>query len=361
VSGNVRVLIINGTDAVENIGQVFALDAYYSVQGVEQLSYTSDVLREKDLVIVNGAQDIPSGVGDDLVNFTNNGGTLLLFPGEDIHPVSSGWNNLLAALKMPQIEGVTSEGMKINKLNLQDQFFQAVFEKQPKNLSMPAISKAYRTKTNNSSLSIGLIHLQNGTPLFIRSIGSRNIFLLASSLSPNYGGFTANALFSTLLLRTGELSKRRSPLSMFIGDDARFPITDVIPKAQPLHLVSKTVDFIPTTVEKGTVTYIALHGLEVLDNLKAGTYEIVADRILGVLSLNYTRKESETACLSKNEIVASFEGQGIKNASFSEIAEGQSITKIKLEQPLEYWKHILFFAILFFMVEMAILKYWKTN
>ncbi len=260
---------------------------------------------------------------------------------------------------MPTLGKVFIEGVKIKEINFEDAFFKSVFEKNPEHLNLPTIAKSYRTNTLRTSQSIGLIYLQNGSPLYIRSLGSFNVFLYTSSLSPNYGSFTSNALFSTILLRTAELSKRKTPLSLIIGTDSRFPIYSKAKSESPIHLKNKDVDFIPQTEEKGSSTYLSLNGLEALEILKSGTYSIMDESSRGIVSLNYNRKESEIEAFENNEIISLFEAQGVKNTTLSEISEGQSLTKIDLEKPYEYWKTCIILALLFILIEMALLKFWK--
>ncbi len=358
VAKKANILILNGENAVDRISLVYSLDNFYSVEEISQTSFTSESLSEKDLVIINGSKDIPSGLAEDLEDYAKEGGTLALFPGEEIIS-SSGWNSFLSSLKMPTIGTTFTEGVKIKNINYDDVFFKSVFEKKPENINLPSISKAYKTNSFSSSQSIGLIDLQNGNPLYIRSLGALNVFLYTSSLTPSYGSFTSNALFSTILLRTAELSKRKNPISLIIGSDSRFPIYTKRKNESPIHLKNKQIDFIPQISTKGAITYLSLSGLEAIENLKSGTYSIIDETVKGILSLNYNRNESTVTSFEKDEIMALFEAQGIKNITLSEISEGQSLTKIDLEKPYEYWKIFIVLALLFILIEIALLKFWR--
>ncbi len=358
VAKKANILILNGENAVNGISLVYSLDNFYSVEEINQTSFTSESLSEKDLVIINGSKDIPSGLAEDLIDYSKEGGTLALFPGEEITP-SSGWNAFLSSLKMPTLGSPFTEGVKIKNINYEDIFFKSVFEKNPENINLPSIAKAYRSNSFSSSQSIGLINLQNGNPLYIRSLGSLNVFLYTSSLTPSYGSFTSNALFSTILLRTAELSKRKNPISLIIGSDSRFPIYSKRKSETPIHIKNKQIDFIPQISRKGSITYLSLSGLEAIENLKAGTYSIIDETVKGILSLNYNRNESNVIAFDNEEIVSLFEAQGIKNITLSEISEGQSLTKIDLEKPYEYWKMFVVLALLFIIIEIALLKFWR--
>ncbi|MBI1837922.1 MAG: BatA domain-containing protein [Flavobacteriia bacterium] len=357
VSKQSSILIINGDNAVNNIATVYSLDNFYTVETIEQTSFTLDALNNKDLVIINGAKEIPSGLSENMIDYVNNGGALALFPGENIDLNS--WNNLLLSLKMPTLSSEISEGVKIKNINYDDVFFKEVFEKKPINLNLPAISKSYKVNNTSNSLSMGLLFLQNGNPLYSRTTNGKNVFLYASSLTPNYGSFTTNALFSTILLRTAELSKRKTPISLIIGEDSKFPIYFVSKNEIPIHLKNKEVDFIPRTIKNSGSTSISISGMEAIENLKAGTYSIIDDGKKGAISLNYNRKESNIEVLTENEIHEKLNEKGIKHIKISEISEGQSLTKIDLDKPYEYWRIFLILSLIFILTEIALLKFWK--
>ena len=353
------ILIINGENSVKSVSLVYSLDNFYKVTEVEQSNFISDQLKGVELVFLNGAKEIPSGFAEDLTAYSKSGGTLALFPGEDV-TAESGWNSFLSTLNMPTLGTTFTEGVKIKNINYEDNFFKPVFEKKPDNLNLPSVAKAYLSNSFNSTQSISLITLQNGNPLYLRSLGSLNVFLYTSSLTPAYGTFTSNALFSTLLLRTAELSKRKTPISLTIGSDSKYPIYSKSKSESPIHLISKEIDFIPTVEEKGSITYLSLSGKQAVENLKAGTFKIVDDSQQGILSLNYNRNESVIAAYSNSEVVSLFEDQGIKNIIFSEISEGQSLTKIDLEKPYEYWRVFIIIALIFICIEMILLKFLKN-
>jgi hypothetical protein len=163
-------------------------------------------------------------------------------------------------------------------------FFNGVFEKKPENLNLPLQTKIYKITSGSASNAMNLIQLQNGLPLLVRSNSNYSVFLFGSSLAPNFGNFTSNALFSTILLRSAEMSQRRIPIALTIGSDSKFPVYNAPKK---------------------------------------------------------------------------FSLQGIENVKFTTIDEGQSIARIELEKPKEYWRIFVLLALLFVLTEMALIKFLK--
>jgi hypothetical protein len=357
VDDQTSVLVINGASAVNAVSQVYSLEKFYKVRTIDQNAFTLDDLKSTDLVFLNGVNDIPSGMADNLVNYAKSGGTIALFPGNKCETAS--WNLLLNDLGLPTLGRVTASGTKIDKLIYDDPFFYGMFEKKKENLNLPSVTKTYQTLKQTKSNFYELIRLQNGLPLFLRSEGSLNTFLFTSSLSPEFGTFTSDALFPSIVLRIGEMSQRKAPISLIIGKESFFPLYKKIDGETPVHLKSQSIDFIPQVQKQGLISYVSLSGQEALEILTAGTYELIDEKKEAILSLNYDRLESSTDTYAQEDIISSLENAGLKHVTFSEIANGQSLTKIDIQKPFEYWKLFVILALIFFLSEMMVLRFWK--
>ncbi len=349
-----KIVVINGEDANASVASIYRLDNFYAVTEINSGQYTQDVLSNANLVILNGVNEIPSGLNANLIDFWNNGGTVTLFPGTNLKIGSI--NSFLQQLKLPIIQKLVSQNARINKLNYKDPFFKGVFEKEKDNLSLPAVSKFYLTNSSTQTGSLDIIQLQNGKPLFVRTDGEKQAFCFTSSLSSDFGSFTSDILFTTILLRMGELSLRNSPAAIIIGEEAKFPIYAKITNDKAIHLKGNETDFIPKTEKNSGVTYIDLSGTEAISSLKAGIYSIVSDRKLGEIALNYNRKESDIAQYSKDDINEKLANQGIAKIAILEVNSGASVTNLSLDKPYPYWKFFVLATIFFLIAEIAVIK-----
>lgn len=356
VKKNASILIINGESAVSNINQVYRLDSYYQVTEVNENSITQDVLQGKNLVVINGMNDISTGFSSTIFNFVKQGGALALFPGETIN--ASSWNQFLIQLNMPTLGAVQSEGVKIKSIQHQDAFFKGVFEKKPDNLNLPLQNKIYRTNNHSKSNALNLIQLQNGSPLLVRSNSNYTVFLFGSSLAPSFGNMTSNALFSTIVLRMAEMSQTRLPLSLTIGSDSKFPVLELPKTESPIHLKNAEIDFIPSMEKLNQINYISIAG-PASNLLQAGLYELVSEKSLGSIALNYNRQESEIQSYKISEVKDLFTEREILNVKTTSISQGQSLSMTDLDKPIEYWRIFLILAIAFLIAEMAMIRFVK--
>ncbi len=357
VKDKISILVLNGKNSTTAVAQVYALEKYYQVNVVNEGAFTNDRLKGVDLLFINGLNDMPTSLSNTIVTFAQSGGAVALFPGENCE--TSSWNGLLKNLKLPALGSINTNGTKIEQLVYDDPFFQGMFEKKKESLNLPSVAKMYRVIGNTGSSYMDLIKLQNGMPLFLRTLNETNVFLFTSSLDPSFGSFTSDALFPSIVLRIGEMSQRKTPYSLILGQDAYYPIYNLSNSESPIHIKNSTIDFIPTSKKTGFLNYLFLGGNEALERLTNGTYDVVDQEKIGVLSLNYDRKESSAKYLTRTAIENGFKNY-FKNVAYSEIKDGQSHTKLDIEKPFEYWKIALLLGVMFLVFELLIIKLWKS-
>jgi len=356
VKEKVNVLVLNGESNNASVSQVYNLEKYYKVSSINQGSFTNDQLNGMDLLFLNGIDELPSSLAETVKSFVESGGTVALFPGGKCE--FSSWNALLNNLSLPNLGSTISAGTKIDRLIYEDPFFSGMFDKKKENLNLPSVAKSYRIIPNGNSQFFELIKMQNGMPLFLKAKNGLNAFLFTSSLESSFGTFTSDALFPSIVLRIGEMSQRKAPTSITIGKESFYPLYNKADNETPIHIKNEKIDFIPSTKKIGLINYLSLSGNEALERLLSGSYELVDESKLGVLSLNYDRIESSTKALSKEEIEEGLKPY-FKNIAYREISQGQSLTKIDIDRPFEYWMICLLMGGLFLILEMLIIKLWK--
>lgn len=352
------VLIINGEDAVNNVGIVFGLDDFYKIKEVSTNQAAQENLEAVDLIVLNGLNQIPSTLSKELAAYYEEQGSVLLIPGTNVSP--SGWNALLEKMHLPVINGTQTVGLGIQKLNIKDPFFHGIFEGRPENISLPAVAKAYRLMNNSKTLSSSLINYQNGTPFFVKSTGKSTAYLFSTSLKPEFSTFTSNQLFSTLLLHAGNLSQRQNPYYLIIGSDGSYPLNITTSSENPVHLKQNSIDYIPVVFSKNKRSYLSIQGLEAIRILEAGNYGISQDgKSKGTLSVNYNRLESQILESTPEEIKTSFEQAGIRVHSIQNGSDWNSASLLEIGENYDTWKWFVFFAGIFVLCEMALLIFYK--
>jgi hypothetical protein len=355
VSTIAGVLILNGEDASPSVNRVYGIESFYKVKSISDMSFTREELKGTDLIVLNGLNEISSGFSSELVDFKNQGGSIFIFPGSKIN--GTDYSDLLNDLGLPTLSASAREGTKIDKVEYKDPFFKNVFEKENTSLNLPSVSKCYGVPGFRQSTVFPLISLRNGSPLLLRT--NESVYLYTSSLNSEFGNFTDNALFPTVLLRAGEFSKRNLPLYATIGKENKLMLFEDLADETPLKLVNNEFEYIPIVSKNGLAVNISISGPEAIEKLKSGNYVIKTDSPINGIALNYDRAESEMNYVSKEDVETKLMEQGVKNINFNSVENGQSVTMVDLQKPKEYWRLFLLLALFFVLSEMALLRFLK--
>lgn len=353
-----NILIINGDNNNESMSRILSLEEYYDVKQINQGSVTSQDFKQVDLVILNGLNEIKSGFADDIVKFTKNGGSIAIFPGANLN--LSEYNDFLLNYNLPLISKKIQQNTKVAQLNYDDSFFKGVFDNQKENLSLPGVSQFYLTNETSTSNSYTIMKMQNGRPLLLRSSNQNSAFFFTGIIA-DQSSFTSDILYPTLLLRMSELSQRSSPLSITLGGESIIPLFKTLKNSdQAVHLKNESHDFIPSFIENNNSIQIDLQGNEAIENLSAGNYNVtIADEEIAKVGINYNRTESDLAYYSFEEVNEKLLERGITNFSINEIKEGVSALDFSLVEKSSLWKIILIAGLIFLILEMILIKFWK--
>ena len=353
----VPILIINGQNQSENIKKVYELDDFYTYKEIDQRSFNESHLSGNQLIVLNGVTEVSSAFSSNINNSLQKGKSVIILPGVVKETQLQSWNNFMNSLNLPIFTGVTETGNLIESINFEADFFKPIFEKDPKKLNLNAIKTSY--SYNKRSNYIPLITLQNKSSLYLKNF-NRNVYLFTSSLDKEYSNFSSNALFSSILLRTAELSINENANSYIIGNNTLLKLNKNTKSEQPIHIENKSSDFIPQFQLKNNLIYITLNGSDLLNSLKAGNYTINQNKEnINELAINYNRKESISTYLSDDQLNIELKRLNKKNSNVLNINNSLSPLKIELKKHTEYWKQFLLFALTLVLIEMVFIRFWK--
>ncbi|MCH2225878.1 MAG: hypothetical protein MK066_14000, partial [Crocinitomicaceae bacterium] len=224
----------------------------------------------------------------------------------------------------------------------------------------PSVNKAFRPLIKRQSNYKPLFTCKNGLPLLVYSPQEGNAYMFYSSIHPDWGSFSSDALFSTMLLRMSELSQRTQPIALTIGEQKNYPVYSKENIDGVLTLSNGELEFIPQTAVRSGVSYISLNQLGNFQSLTAGTYSITGEKKIGHISMNYDRSESKLNYFTKNQIIDIFKTQGAKEVTFKAIdGINTPLSDLKIDNPFSYWKICIVLTLIFVLVEMLLIRFYK--
>jgi hypothetical protein len=358
VSENMRTGIINGPEAGRNVEYVYSLDPFYQLELWSQNQVNLNAIGSLQLVVLNQLTQIDGGLKQRILNHVKDGKAIVFVP----HPKSdlTSWNDLLSELQMPLLQKSDSATVFINKISIENNFFSGIFDTPEPKIQIP-IKRKTRLLTRGSRSS-SLISFSDGTPFLCKSANPElNVFLFNTDLHKGNANLITSDLFSTLFLRIGEVAGSLQPLFSFIGapGEMTFKVGEYNSE-RPARLVKKEIQFIPRQTFNNGYLKIIMSGKSEELLLEAGFYEVQGEnQTIGLTALNYPRTESDLSYFEPEAFRQIMREHGVENFSVQQVSESYEIQKISSKLQTGLWRWFLAFALLFFIIEMLLVKFWK--
>ena len=307
-------------------------------------------ISKQNTIVLNELDKIDNSLQNILVDFVNKGGYLIVIPSDNTD--INNYNRFFNALKIGQLLNKNKKTLQITKINFSHPVLKGVFEKHIDNFQYPNVKTYYDSNLKNAS---GILNFENQTN-FISKIKHKNgaIFWFAAPINNKVSNFKNSPLIVPIFYNIASQSYRLSKLYYRIGDRNIIDIKTKIKKDAVLKIREKgnpENSFIPLQQVFNDKIRLELESFP----LKAGFYEIVYNNIpLKNVAFNYLRDENKLnyTDLSYLKKYSNIRISDSVSAVFKQLKED---TKSK-----HYWKIMLLFALVFLLIEMLLIKFWKN-
>lgn len=360
----IRVMHIYDQSPESYLRALFGPDTLFSYSEINyrQLNYSE--LNHQQLIILNGLNNISSGLATEVNRFIEAGGSLLIIPPATINQES--YNNWMRSLNTVGFADIDTTRIRVENLNLLHPLFSDVFELQDgeqaklkPETDLPWVNSRYRLSLPTRKEIQTLISLRNAEPFLIADrYGDGKIYVMASPLEVNATSFPIHAIFVPTLYRMALLSTPLQKIYNVVGSQESVNIGNISPGSGQVFNLSDgggRITFIPG---HHTVNYSThLYALDAIET--AGNYYLTADQdTILILSFNYDRRESVPEYLSAQELNNMAESAGFTNFAVvteSERPVGQVISELSRGKQL--WKYFIIAALIFLLAEIFALRF----
>jgi hypothetical protein len=226
---------------------------------------------------------------------------LVVVPAPDAE-VSS-YNLLLSSLHAPLLQAWRQKETRAGALQSTHPLYSGVFRNLSEEVEMPSTTGHYTLQQPGGTVTRQVIGLLDGNSLLSETpFGQGHLYLLATPLRPDYTDFVHQALFVPTLYNMALFSTPLPQPYHLITATQPIPLSTLLTDDSPRHLdpvdaVSGQQGFIPDIRRSGSHSLIYPHG----EIVQAGNY-ILSPQPLEGLAFNYSRQESDLACLSRSDI-----------------------------------------------------------
>tara|TARA_B100000902_G_scaffold48580_1_gene55578 strand:+ start:9086 stop:11116 length:2031 start_codon:yes stop_codon:yes gene_type:complete len=343
----------------KNISKLYEDDEIinYNKESINNIDYNS--LEKQNLIILNGIKEFNSGFISYINNFIKSGGTVCIIPAENVN--INNYNNFLVKLNLEKFDEKEELELKISKINIKHNIFNNVFKnnKIEDNIYLPSIYSYYTYKPKYNIVKENIFKLENGKEFLNEYPKEKGrVFLFSSSLTEK-NPFTKHSLFVTTFYNMSLHSLKTNKLYYNINGDEKIEIpTNNIKSKEIYHLKSKYSDIICEHVKGEYIEYLSHHN----QIINEGHYELTKeDDLIDNISFNYNRNESNLENYTKNEILKFINKKETNNIHlFKEnLTIENNIDKLSSSEDL--WKYFILIALVFFGLEILIIKKIKNE
>lgn len=316
----------------------------------QQITY--DRLQLADFVVMTDLEQLSSGLSATLRELLEAGGNVALFLPPTAKPEA--YNEFLTSVKAGTVQPWRSAERLLNRVNLQDDLIRSIFLRLPDNTAWPRTMGSFSLQLPVGSLARPLISFDDGTPALVKvPVGRGWLYLGAVALNRDVSDWVLHPMFAPLLYNMATMRAYVPANAFTIGTETRAPFrADQLRSDGVLLLSRPEQSFIPPQRREHRSVVLFLGQNEE----QAGFYEVVdADKkSYGWVAFNYGRSESELSFLSEQELqqLAATLQARVMDQPASQLAGMLSGSA----GGLSLWKVSLILALLFLLLEIALLK-----
>ena len=341
VQASIPVLVLE-TEENGYLKSFFGIEKYFKPEfkNINNIDYSQ--LQAFSAIIISGADELSSGLVQELQKALANGTSILFFAGRNANAQSL---NALAGLVGASYQNLKSENLTCTQINLADEVFKGIFASIPQNLDLPKVKLYYPINTNAQTTKTNLLTLSNGAPLLAKaSYKSGTLYLYAVALNDAFGNLHKHPFFVPLLYRQLLLSQQSTPLAYVLGKNAELipnnkPTKQVTPK-----LIAPEIEIIPKVgiYEGKTKVFLG-------ENIQKPDFYLLknGNDTMANLAFNYDRDESELRFIS--DIGAEAKPKGYE-ALLAQNAE-QAAAQTRTADSSSLWRWVVLAAIFWLVIE----------
>ena len=333
----ISVLAINDNTSSMFLKKIYSKDEFiFKSQDYKALDFSK--IKNTDLIVLNGVNDISIALKNSLKDFMTNGGIIVLIPSGKGSVYS--YNRLISTQTSHSLKPIKIQEKRITGIEFDHFILREVFKTKVTNFQYPSVNSYYPVTTfTNKILSF------EDQQAFLCQFNS--LFVFTASLDLKNSNFKKSPLIVPTLYNIGRYSLANPPLQYFTEVKNSFDLKLELQKDRILKLSRNKEEFIPLQLNLNSKVRITT---EKLPN-EPGHYAVIKNNdTITHISYNYNRKESLLAYYNLSDI----KGCIINNSlpiTLKNINSESNVTWL--------WKWFIIFALTLLAFEMLILKYFK--
>ncbi len=308
----------------------------FTQQGSKSLNYTN--FSSQNFIILNELEQIPESLITAIKSYTDQGGSLLIIPSSSA--IIEQYNLLYASLELGSILNFNKKEKKITKIEFENPLYKNVFEKEIINFQYPIVNSFFNL---NSSVQ-KVLSFEDSKPFLLRK---NQIYASTAAINLKNSNFQNSPLIVPTFYNMAKQSLALPKLYYEIGKQNLYSIPISLKQDEILKISDSLNTFIPLQQTKKNQVNITTEN----NPSNAGNYSITKDdEVIDKVSYNFDRQESILTYSNPNN----WDNTNLYNNV------GDLFNNIALDNKINsFWKWFVILALLFLLIELIILKFYK--
>ena len=311
-----------------------------------------------DLIIINAVTDPSSGITQSLVDFTSNGGTVLIIPDS----VNQSSRAELLRTKLGFGKGKVWNKSKtpepLENIKYAHPLFHGVFLTPPNRLEMPVSDRCISRVVADEEEVLG--NTARGFPFLSRiAVEEGSAFLLSIPLEQETGNLIKHAIFVPILLRLSEVARSAKAESITLKSENLISLNfEVEPNETVQIKLNKSESYVLPEVRSKNGSSRILLGPQINT---PGNYSVEIDSITSLaFGINADRIESDPSAWDIPGFKAELNRFGWNNTNVLEISdENISAAIMNVKSGKHLWWQLIMIVLIALAGETILQKRWK--
>lgn len=319
-------------------------------------TFNNSAFDANSLVIFNQSENVSRANFEALINYSKKGGTVLIVPSEK-------WTTketvaLNSVIGKQVVENIASPAAEIKIPNLQNPFFQNIFEKKPTVGMMPTVKPIWKLNVGSEPI----LSINNGAAALASiELGRGNIYLASFTMS-EAETFSRNSIFLPILYRIAEKSFKNTSKPYYrISDEVIdfVPIVNLKNKEEVFSIENGDFKIIPDQRFVGNSVKLFLPD----DDIPLGIWTVKNKEGIALLQfgLNNDKQESVVDFYSVDELKDRFKtNKNVEVMSFNQFKNERKVLTGKSDSWPNWWYAIVI-SFLFLLAEILVVRFYKHS
>jgi hypothetical protein len=357
-----KINIIQIFENTENrfINTLFAKDELFEYQAMDVKKIDFGLFSKTDLIVINEISDLKGALVTELTDFVKSGGALFIVPPTEKLNLEN-FNSFATVFGFAPFLQIDETKVNLKDINYEHPLYTGVFDKQEKNLVLPAISKMYLSSNQKRGINNLLLTEKQNPFLEETQYSKGNVYLLYSSLNTADNSFPYHALFVPTVYNMAIFSKNKDKLYLQIGKDDEIVNKNTVNNSNNLNYTISSIDaksqFIPEKRIINNQEVFLVHD----QIINEGNYLLkLAEQPIKSIAFNFSRLLSNLDFYQTESLKEAISNYPELNIEVFESTTGKDNIEIKeLVSDIFLWKYCLLLVLLFLLIEILLIRFLK--